>query len=313
LIVAIFRQSKDDEMSIAPGLADHQSEGITMVSRRDIATAIGAAAVGIAAAGIVSPAAAQAPAAGGETAFERIRRTKKLRIGAVAGAAPYYNKDIATGQWGGFYIDLSKALAEELEVELEILETTWGNSVLDLQANKIDIFFGLNPTPKRALVIDFSVPVFNNAFTMITKKGLGKKTWDDFNNPALKITVDAGSSQDQVATRLCSKAQISRFKSVDDAAAAIMTGRADAQCIVMMLSLTMLKKNPALGELVVPTPVFATTSNAGFRREADQTWPKYVNTWLEFNRGLGLIRSVIIKNMESVGITEADMPAGVQL
>lgn len=282
-----------------------------MISRRDIATVIGATATGIAAANLISPAAAQAPA--GETTFERIRRTKKLRIGAVAGAAPYYNKDIATGQWGGFYIDLSKALAEELEVELEITETTWGNSVLDLQAGKTDIFFGLNPTPKRALVIDFSVPVFNNAFTMIGKKGLTKKSWDEFNAADVKIAVDAGSSQDQVATRLCPKAQISRFKAVDEAAAALMTGRVDAQCIVMMLSLTMLKKNPALGQLIVPTPVFATTSNAGFRREADKTWRDYVNTWLEFNRGLGLIRSVIIKNMESVGISEADMPAGVTL
>lgn len=284
-----------------------------MISRRNIATALGAAAAGVAAAGLVSPAAAQAPAAGGETTFDRIRRTKKLRIGAVAGAAPYYNKDISTGKWGGFYIDLSQALAEELEVELEITETTWGNSVLDLQSGKTDIFFGLNPTPKRALVIDFSVPVFNNAFTMIAKKGLGKKTWDEFNAPGVKISVDAGSSQDQVATRLCPKAQISRFKAVDEAATAVMTGRADAQCIVMMLSLTMLKKNPSLGELVVPTPVFATTSNAGFRREADKTWRDYVNTWLEFNRGLGLIRQVIIKNMELVGITEADMPAGISL
>lgn len=283
-----------------------------MVSRRNLVTAAGVAAVGLGAVAASATAAmAQAPA--GETAFERIRRTKKLRIGAVAGAAPYYNKDINSGQWGGFYIDLSKALAEELEVELEITETTWGNSVLDLQSGKTDIFFGLNPTPKRALVVDFSVPVFNNAFTMIAKKGLGKKTWDEFNNPAVRIAVDAGSSQDQVATRLCPKAQILRFKAVDEAAAAVMTGRADAQCIVMMLSMTMLKKNPGLGELVVPTPVFATTSNAGFRREADKTWRDYVNTWLDFNRGLGLIRQVIVKNMESVGITEADMPAGVSL
>lgn len=283
-----------------------------MVSRRNLVTAAGVAAVGLGAvAASATSAMAQAPA--GETAFERIRRTKKLRIGAVAGAAPYYNKDINSGQWGGFYIDLSKALAEELEVELEITETTWGNSVLDLQSGKTDIFFGLNPTPKRALVVDFSVPVFNNAFTMIAKKGLGKKTWDEFNNPAMRIAVDAGSSQDQVATRLCPKAQILRFKAVDEAAAAVMTGRADAQCIVLMLSMTMLKKNPGLGELVVPTPVFATTSNAGFRREADKTWRDYVNTWLDFNRGLGLIRQVIVKNMESVGITEADMPAGVSL
>ena len=39
---------------------------------------------------------------------------------------------------------------------VEIIESTWGNSVLDLQANKIDIMFGLSPTPSRALILEFT-------------------------------------------------------------------------------------------------------------------------------------------------------------
>ncbi len=281
-----------------------------MISRRNIAALAG---LGTALAGsLVSSAQAQtAPA--NESTFERIRRTKKMRIGAVAGGAPYYRKDVATGEWGGFYIDMSKALAAEMEAELEIVETTWGNSVLDLQANKVDIFFGLNPTPKRALVIDFSVPVFNNAFMMITKKDFKAKTWAELNDPAVKIAVDIGSSHDQVVSRLCPKANIVRFKTADEATIALQTGRVDAQCLIMMLTLTVLKKNPSLGVALLPTPIFATTSNAGFRRENDKTWRDFVNTWLEFNRGLGFIRSTIISNMEREGITESDMPAGLTL
>ncbi|MBN8941230.1 MAG: transporter substrate-binding domain-containing protein [Rhizobiales bacterium] len=282
-----------------------------MISRRMIAAAAGIGTLAVSMAAGAGTAAAQAPAT--ETALDRIRRTKKLRIGAIAGGAPYYHKDIASGQWRGFYIDLSKALAEELEVELEILETTWGNSVLDLQSNKLDIFFGLNPTPKRALVVDFSVPVFSNAFSMVTKKGFAPRNWAELNSPDVKIAVDVGSSHDQVVTRLCPKAQISRFKTTDEATIAVQTGRADVQCLVLILALTVLKKNPAIGQFLLPTPVFATTSNAGFRREADKTWRDYVNTWLEFNRGLGLIRSVIMSNMELVGISESDFPAGITL
>ena len=279
-----------------------------MISRRHLAGLIAAGTV--LAGGFNTAAHAQAAT---ETTFERIRRTKKLRIGAVNAAAPYYQKDIATGQWRGFYIDLSKALATELEAELDIVETTWGNSVLDLQAGKIDIFFGLNPTPKRALVVDFSVPVFNNAFTMITRKDLKATSWAELNNPDVKIAVDVGSSHDQVVSRLCPKATITRFKTTDEASLAVQSGRADAQCIIMMLALTVLKKNPGLGQFLLPTPVFSTTSNAGFHREADKTWRDYVNTWIDFNRGLGLVRQVIISNMELVGITEADMPAGITL
>ncbi|RXG98042.1 transporter substrate-binding domain-containing protein [Bradyrhizobium zhanjiangense] len=284
-----------------------------MVTRRDVASIVGLGAIGAAAAGaLASPAVAQA-ADPNESTFARIRRTKKMRIGAVGGGAPYYMKDLASGQWKGFYIDIAKGLADDMEAELEITETTWGNSVLDLQANKIDIFFGLNPTPKRALVVDFSVPVFNNAFAILCKKDFKPKSWAELNSPAIKIAVDQGSSHDQVVSRLTPKAQITRLKTADDATAALQTGRVDAQCLITMLSLTVLKKNPSLGQLVLPTPIFATTSNAGFRRETDKTWRDYVNTWIDFNKGLGFIRNAIITNMELVGVTEADIPPGVSL
>ena len=284
-----------------------------MVNRREMASILGLGAVAAAtAAGAVSQAAAQA-ADSGESTFARIRRTKKMRIGAVGGGAPYYMKDLTSGQWKGFYIDIAKGLADDMEAELEITETTWGNSVLDLQSNKIDIFFGLNPTPKRALVIDFSVPVFNNAFGILCKKDFKPKTWAELNSPDIKIAVDQGSSHDQVVSRLTPKAQITRLKTADDATAALQTGRVDAQCLITMLSLTVLKKNPSLGQLVLPTPIFATTSNAGFRRETDKTWRDYVNTWIDFNKGLGFIRNAIITNMELVGVTEADIPPGVSL
>src|SRR6516225_4447245 len=256
---------------------------------------------------------ALAQTAGTESAWSRIHRTKVLRIGAVAGAAPYYHKDLASGEWQGFMIDFAKSLAGSLDVKLDINETTWGNSVLDLQSNKIDVFFGLNPTPQRALVVDFSVPVFNNAFGLLAKKDFKPKTWAELNSPDIKIAVDQGSSHDQVVSRLTPKAQISRLKTADDATAALQTGRVDAQCLITMLSLTVLKKNPSLGQFVLPTPIFATTSNAGFRREADKTWRDYVNTWIDFNKGLGFIRSAIITNMELVGVTEADIPPGVSL
>ncbi|WP_035669185.1 transporter substrate-binding domain-containing protein [Bradyrhizobium liaoningense] len=281
-----------------------------MVTRRDVASIVGLGAV--TAAALASPAVAQT-ADPNESTFARIRRTKKMRIGAVGGGAPYYMKDLATGQWKGFYIDIAKGLADDMEAELEITETTWGNSVLDLQANKIDIFFGLNPTPKRALVVDFSVPVFNNAFAILCKKDFKPKSWAELNSPDIKIAVDQGSSHDQVVSRLTPKAQITRLKTADDATAALQTGRVDVQCLITMLSLTVLKKNPSLGQLVLPTPIFATTSNAGFRRETDKTWRDYVNTWIDFNKGLGFIRNAIITNMELVGLTEADIPPGVSL
>lgn len=74
--------------------------------------------------------------ASGKSSLERVKASGVLRIGAVADGAPYYQKSIADGSWRGFYIDICKNLAADLGVELEIKETTWGNSVLDLQADQ---------------------------------------------------------------------------------------------------------------------------------------------------------------------------------
>lgn len=247
------------------------------------------------------------------TVLERVKASGVLAIGAIADGAPYYQKSLAGGPWRGFYIDICQKLADDLGVKLSILETTWGNSVLDLQAGKINVFFGLNPTPERQKVIDFSVPVFKNSFTFIAKKSVKAVTWADFNTETMRIGVDAGSSHDAAVSRLAPKADIGRLKTASDATAALQAGRIDAQCLVMVLALTLRSKNPSIGELIVPTPMNFTTSNAGFRREEDSSWREFVDAWVTAHRENGFIRSSIIRNMELVGVTENDFPAGFEI
>jgi polar amino acid transport system substrate-binding protein len=246
-----------------------------------------------------------------ESAWARINRTKVLRIGAVAGAAPYYQKDLASGEWQGFMIDFAKSLAASLNVKLDINETTWGNAVLDLQANKLDVFFGLNPSPARALVVDFSDPLFNNAFVLLARKDFKPTTWAELNDPAVKIAVDIGSSHDQMVTKTCPKAQIIRLEKSADASLAVQTGRADAQVLVTVLALTVVSKNPTIGHVVLPTPVQATTTNLGFRKEADHKWVEYVNKWIADTRAGGKVKDVVLSNLQKLsGVRPEQVPAG---
>ena len=246
-----------------------------------------------------------------ESTWARINRTKTLRIGAVGGAAPYYQKDLASGEWQGFMIDFAKSLAASLNVKLDINETTWGNAVLDLQANKLDVFFGLNPTPARMLVVDFSDPLFNNAFVLLARKDFSPATWAELNDSNVKIAVDIGSSHDQMVTRTCPKAQIIRLEKSADASLAVQTGRADAQVLVTVLALTVVSKNPTIGHVVLPTPVQATTTNLGFRKEADRTWVEYVDKWIAQTRAGGKVKDVVLANLQKLsGVRPEQIPAG---
>jgi polar amino acid transport system substrate-binding protein len=138
------------------------------ISRR----AVGTAAIGtiVAASSLATAQRANAQASGDST-FDRVRQTKVLRIAALPGESPYFNKNIATGEWTGMAVEMAKNIATSFDAKLEYLESTYGNSVLDLQSGKIDLAFALNPTPQRALVIGFSRPVFMHGFGTVAKKG----------------------------------------------------------------------------------------------------------------------------------------------
>ncbi len=280
-----------------------------MVSRRELAGMIG---MGSVAAALAAASSAPARAQGAEqSTFDRVMSTKKIRVGGVATGTPWWWKDQSTGEWGGQFADMSKALAADTELELEVVETTWGNAVLDLQANKIDLMFGLNPTPKRALAIDFSVPVYDSALLVIARPDFEVTTWAALNDPAVKIAVDVGSAHDQVASRLCPNAQIIRFKSIDEATLALRSRRADVQVIFWMGGVRAVKRDSSLGAVAVPQPFFGSTSNIGFRRETDKTWRDFVNVWVNYARGIGVVREAVLKSLEQVDITLDDLPPGV--
>jgi polar amino acid transport system substrate-binding protein len=241
--------------------------------------------------------------------WDRIAATKTIRIGAVPGAPPNYQKDPATGEWSGIMIDLAKNLAGKLNASLEIRETTWGNSVLDLQTNKIDIFFGLNPTPQRQEVIDFSEPLYQNAYSLIAKKNFNVKTWDELNKPEVTIAVDIGSSYDNLVTTMYDKAKILRFEKSNDATLAVQTGRADVQPLVITVSSGIVKKNPNIGHLVVPEPVKGATTNAGFRKEQSRQWVEYVNNWIAEQRKDGTVNNTVLSNLDKLmGIKRSEIP-----
>ncbi|MCP3374093.1 transporter substrate-binding domain-containing protein [Bradyrhizobium cajani] len=197
--------------------------------------------------------------------------------------------------------------------KVETLESTWGNQILDLQADKIDLAFAVNPTPERSLVIDFSTPILVHSFTVITKKGFAKpQTWSELNKPEVKIAVDIGSTHETIARRYCPKANILGFKERNEAILAVATGRADCNISLAVLSVATLKKNPTLGELAVPRPLLTLPTNMGIRAEADRRYKDFLSAWADYNRSLGQTREWMLKGFEAVGLGADDIPGEVQ-
>jgi len=244
-----------------------------------------------------------------ESTFDRVRRTKTLRIAALPGELPYFQKDITSGEWSGACIDMSKDIAKVFDAQVAYVESTYGNSVLDLQSNKIDLAFALNPTPARALSIGFTHPMIVHPFGCVARKGFDPSTWDDLNKPEIRVVYDIGSLHETAAKRYCPKAQLTGYKTRDDCTLALQSGRADAHILAAILGLSAIGKNPSLGSYhLLNNPLVALPSCLGIQREPDTRFADVINAWIDFNRGTGQIREWLLDGLGKFGVTREQVP-----
>jgi polar amino acid transport system substrate-binding protein len=245
-----------------------------------------------------------------ESTLDRVARTRQLRMAVVSGSPPYFKKDITTGVWTGAAVEMAKSIAAVWSAEVVYVESTFGNSVLDVQSNKIDIAFALNPTPQRALAIGFTRPYIVAPFGCIAKSGFDPKTWGDLNKPDVRIAFDLGSLHETCARRFAPKAQLTGYKTIDDCILALQSGRVDAQIMAATIGLSNVGKSPSLGPYhLLSTPIVSLPSCYGVQREPDTRFVEVVNAWIDFNRGIGTIRDQMIAGLALNGVTPEQVPA----
>ena len=260
---------------------------------------------------LASPASAETA---GENTLDRIRADKVLRIAVLPGELPYFSKDLATGTWSGFSIEMANDIAKLLDVKLDYTESTYGNSILDLQANKIDLGFALNPTPQRALVVDFTNLVFPHPFGAMLRKGLEARTWSDINKPEVRIAVDVGSANEAVARRFAPNASIKSLKSRDEVMLEMSSGRVDCVVNALVLGLTAIAKNPNLGTYkILQSPAVTIASSMAVRRESDKRWRDFLSVWVDYNRGVGQMREWFVKGLALSGVKAEDVPVELNI
>lgn len=269
---------------------------------KKIIRAIFAAGLGLAA--FQSPAQAQ-------DSIESVRSRGVLRIPGIINEDPYFNKDPRTGEWRGFAIEMARDIAKTLGVKLEVVESSWPNSILDVQSGKVDLALGVTATPQRAMSVAFSAPTYFNSFVIVSpNEELANASWADLNSPDVTIAVDTGSAQDNIARAYLPRANMLRFQTRDEAVIAVATGRADALINTVLNSMVMRSRNPAIGDVYVPEPRLSSPSVIGVNYAADEQFKTFVSAWANYNRQMGNNQTWIVGGMAPFGITMDDLPPG---
>ena len=269
------------------------------IRRRDIA-AVGVAAATLAAVTAV-PARAQPK---NESTWDLVKRTGKVRMG-VFEYPPYFVRNKASGEWEGAMVEMGKDIAKELDVKYEPVEVGgFAESVLSLQAGKVDMNFGLQATPKRATAIDFAGPIYWIEWVTVNNPKFHGKVWADYNKPEVKVAVMTGTSDSLLLSKMAPKATKIEMQDIAQVALAVSSGRADAFTTTVLASMVMKTKNPGLGDFVNPTPRVALPGYIGLRLEDDQRWSKFLNRWAEWNILLGHNETRMRASLKTMGIEE---------
>lgn len=252
-----------------------------------------------------------APVLAQTSKVDEIRQRGTLRMAGILNEDPYFSKDPRSGEWRGFAVEMGRSIAAELGVKLEVVESSWANSILDVQSGKVDLALALTALPRRALSIHFSSPTYYNSFVIISPKDeLKGKTWAELNHSRYTIAVDLGSAQDQITKQYLPKANILRFKTRDEAVLALTSGKADAVINTVLNGMVMTKKNAALGKVFVPQPVLSSPSVIGLNYKTDEVWKQFISAWADYNRRVGNNQSFILNGLAPFGITLDDLPEG---
>ncbi|WP_044873061.1 ABC transporter substrate-binding protein [Pseudomonas sp. LFM046] len=100
----------------------------------------------------------------------------KLKIG-TEGAYPPFNLIDASGQVGGFDVEIAQALCAKMKAECEVVTSDWDGIIPALNAKKFDfIAASMSITEERKQAVDFTDPYYTNKLQFIAPKGSDFKT-----------------------------------------------------------------------------------------------------------------------------------------
>ncbi|KQM32144.1 amino acid ABC transporter [Rhizobium sp. Leaf68] len=145
----------------------------------------------------ISLATLTATEASADATLDRIKGRGKLTVGVILSGAPFGYIDPASQEQKGYNVDLAKALAADLGVELETVTVTPPNRVQFLQQGKVDILIAnMQYTEDRAKILDYVPTPYDRAGgAAVVRKDSGLKDWADLKGKPVCISQGSNYAQ----------------------------------------------------------------------------------------------------------------------
>ncbi len=154
-------------------------------------------------------------------------RAGKVRVGVGVVAPHWAVKDAATGELRGLAIDLARAFAARLGLELVLVAYPSPPSILEgLKSDAWDVGF-LAIDPSRAAVVDFSHPYLQIDATYLVPAGSSIRNVSDADRSGIRIAVTRKSVEEIILSRMLKRAELRAVETISAGLELVRAGNAD--------------------------------------------------------------------------------------
>ena len=165
---------------------------------------------------------------------DKIKKAGKIVVGTSADYPPYEFINEVDGkiEYVGFDIEIAKAIADSLGVELEVKDMAFDGLLMALNADKVDfVMAGMVPKPERAEVVDFSkIYYLMRQRVLINADNNDKfKTVEDLTGK--RIGVQKATTQEDAANEKIKNPQIKALDKIPDIILELRNNKIDAMVI----------------------------------------------------------------------------------
>jgi polar amino acid transport system substrate-binding protein len=175
--------------------------------------------------------------------LDEIKQRGKIKIGSTLKYPPQMYRD-SNGEPAGYDVELMKMLANDMKVELEVVDMDFPGLIPALLAGKVDMLsVGLVNTPERALTLEFTDGYVPYRQVVVVPKNSSAKNIGDLNVKGMKITALMGSTAENIAKMKFPNAEITGFNQ-QEAMMEVTSGRADGHVAEEYLAMPLVAKYP---------------------------------------------------------------------
>jgi ABC-type amino acid transport substrate-binding protein len=210
-----------------------------------------------------------------ETRLQRITAREKLRVG-LSGDQPPLNMRTKQGEIVGLEVDLIRALADAMGLEVELVARPFAELLPALERDEVDLVIsGMTITPARNARVAFAGPYLVSGKSLLTKsKEIARaESPAELDDAGRRFAALAGSTSQDFAERSLPRAKLVTTPDLDAAVRMVLADEVDALITDHPFCMVSVLRHRDAGLACQPTPF--TIEPLGIALPADD--PLFVN------------------------------------